>query len=438
MFTAISSHLYRIIPSFLRGKLNREGFILYARNIQWVAIWKIATTVFSLLTTMLVVRLLGPEQFGTLSYVISLSGLFGVIGSLGIGYIVYNEMVNHKDRREEILGSSITLTLITGLVAFLLTVAYLFFFNETPYIKSLTILLALSFFTAPFSYLHIDFLKDKEGRFVAITQTITTIVGGILKVLGVYLFASLYLFIAVLVLENIFAGALYLYQMKYIKKRSANFVVSQARVKEYFFMAIPLTALAGFNEIYYRIDQIILKHMVDITAVGLYASAVRLTELWYVVPNILIASLFPALAHTASDKENPEYKKRFRIFLSILIAVSLLIVLLTVLFGKLFITFVYGQAFTGASFLLSVYILSLPGSFISMLLMQDMFLNNKKWNMVLFSACTAIVNITLCLLLIPKYGPLGAALATAISYNTTPLLYYAKNTIWKLLNTRTG
>lgn len=426
MFTTISHYIYKKVPASLRKAFTAEGFVLYVRNIQWVAIWKLLTTLFSLITTMVVVRLLGPEQFGTLSYVMSITGLFGVIGSLGIGYIVYADMVKYKELREEILGSSIMLTLMTGLLAFLLVGLYVFFFNETSYITSLTLLLSLSFFTAPFSYLHVDFLKDKEGRFVAITQTTTTIIGGILKVLSVFLFSSLYLFILVLVFENIFAGALYLYQIQYIKKRTIFFIVSLERMKNYFFTAIPLTALAAFNEIYYRVDQIILKHLVNVTAVGLYATAVRLTEIWYIVPNILIASLFPALAHASTEKEGHEYKKRFSIFLSVLLMVSLSIMTITIMFGKYFIAFVYGQAFLGAALLLSVYITSLPGSFISMLVMQDMFLKKKTWSMVLFSSCTAIINISLCFLLIPTYGSLGAAIATAVSYNITPLLYYIR------------
>ncbi len=389
MFTAISKFFYKISPSVIQNSFNSDGFILYIKNVQWITVWKVLTTVFSLITTMIVARLLGPELFGTLSYVLSLTGLFAVVGSLGIGYIVYSDMVKHKELREEILGSSIALTLITGALAYCLVIIFILFSNENAYIESLILLTALSFFTTPFSYLHIDFLKDKDGKFVAITQIATTVTSGILKILSVFVYSSLYMFIIVIVFENIFSGIIYLYQIKYIKKRTVNFVASRERVKKYFFTAIPLTALVAFNEIYYRIDQILLKHMTDVSSVGLYATEVRLTEIWYIVPNILIASLFPALAHTSFKKEGNEYGKRFKIFMVTLLSISLLIVMCTVFFGKYFIQFVYGQAFIEATTVLSVYIISLPGSFISMLIMQDMFLAEKKWKMVLFSFCTA-------------------------------------------------
>jgi O-antigen/teichoic acid export membrane protein len=424
MISTFSGYIYALIPKFLRGGFTRESLVVYIYNIQWVAIWKILTTAFSLITTMVVARLLGPEQFGVLSYVTSITGLFGVFGSLGLGYIIYAEIVQRKEERTEILGSGIFLTMMTGLVAFFLMLLYVTFMEESFYIKSLIILLSFSFFTAPLSYLHVDFLKDKEARFVAITQIITNIVSGLCKILSVLIFGSLYLFILTVVLENMLAGSLYLYQIKHIKKRSIRFLPSKERMYGYFVSAIPLTALSAFNEIYYRIDQILLKHMVNVTTVGLYATAVRLTEIWYVVPNILIAALFPALASASVGTKTREYTKRFRIFLGIIIATSLIITSVIIIIGKYCIEIIYGKTFLPASEILSIYIFSLPGSFVSALIMQDMFLMKKTWHMVIFSSCTAVVNILGCLLFIPSYGALGAAYATVISYNITPAIYY--------------
>ena len=48
--------------------------------------------------------------------------------------------------------------------------------------------------------------------------------------------------------------------------------------------------------VYMRIDQIMIKNMINDEAVGYYSSAVRLCEAWYFIPVTLCNSLFPAIA----------------------------------------------------------------------------------------------------------------------------------------------
>lgn len=423
MITSISHLLHRVFKKFFGEKFSKEGFLAYSRNVQWVTISKILTMVFSLVTTMIVARILGPESFGVLNYVLSIIGLFSIIASLGVSNVTYKEMVSHKEKREEILGSSIALTMSTGAIAICLVFISLFFMHESTYIKGLILLMSLSFITQPLSLLSIDFLKDGESKYATITQLITSLVSSTLKILVVFLSSSLVPFIAILVIENLIAGCIYVYQIKKIKKRSFLLTVSKKQVLFILSSSIPLMLMIGFTEIYARIDQIMLKHYLDVRAVGLYSAAVRLTEVWYFIPNILITALFPALVN--ASKESPqEYKKRFNYLILILIITSLVISIITFVWSDLLITIVYGKDFIQGSKLLAVYVFSLLGSFVSMVLLQDLFLKNKKWLIILLPASTAALNITLNIYLIPLKSALGAAIATVISYNLVPVLYY--------------
>ena len=44
-----------------------------------------------------------------------------------------------------------------------------------------------------------------------------------------------------------------------------------------------------------KIDQVMIKEMLGAEAVGQYAAAVRLSEVWYFIPIIIASSLFPAI-----------------------------------------------------------------------------------------------------------------------------------------------
>jgi len=423
MITSISHLSHKVFKKFFGENFSKEGFSVYSKNIQWVGISKLLTMVFSLLTTMIVARILGPESFGVLNYVLSIIGLFSIIASLGVSAVTYKEMVSHKENREEILGSSIALTMSTGIIAICLVFIVLFFMQETMYIKGLILLMSLSFITQPLSLISIDFLKDGKSKYATITQVSTSIISSILKITTIFLSSSLSLFIAVLIIENVIAGCIYIYQIKVIKKWSFSLTVSKKQILFILSSSIPMMLMIGFTEIYARIDQIMLRHYLDVEAVGLYSAAVRLTEVWYFLPNILITALFPALVN-ASNSAKIEYNKRFNFLLVILTLASIIISVITFIWSDKIIAIIYGSGFAHASPILAVYIFSLFGSFISMILLQDLFLNNRKWLIILLPASTAILNIVLNVYLIPLKSAVGAAIATVISYNLIPLLYY--------------
>jgi O-antigen/teichoic acid export membrane protein len=422
MLTRISNIIHTLFRKLFGNHFEKSGFLAYADNVQWFTLAKIASLSFSLFTTVIVARLFGPEQFGILSYVISIVGLFSIFATFGIGNVVYKELVLQKEKRDEILGSAFFLNSITAVITFVAVLVFVYFIEESFYVKTLITLLSLTFITQPLTLLSYDFLKDKEGKYVAIAQTITLFIASISKILIAHLYSSVTLFIVILIIENIIVGLIYIYQIKKIKSRSLSFKVSKSQVSFIFYSSLPLILYGAFSEIYARIDQIMLRSYMDMQVVGLYAASVRITEMWYLIPNILLGALFPALANVKDDKK--EYNKRYNILLAVLSG-SAFVICFSVFFLKDYIVkIIYGGQFAAASPILGIYIFSIIGFFISSLLYQDLFLKSNKWAITLIPFLTAALNISLNIFLIPVYGVTGAAIATVISYNVVPVCFY--------------
>lgn len=422
MLTSISNTAHKFLKKIFSNHFEKGGFITYANNIQWFVIAKVGSLFLSFFTTIVVARIFGPEQFGILNYVLSIVGLFSVFANLGISQVVYREITLQKERRDEILGSAIFLNTITAISTVLLVYISLLFINESLYVKYLILLLSISFVLQPLTLLSYDFLKDREAKYVTITQISTLFIASFLKILIVYYFVSVTFFIAVLVLENLVAGFIYIYQIRKIKRRSLSLVVNKGRVFSIFYMSLPLILFSSFSEIYSRIDQIMLRSYLDIKAVGIYSASVRLTEIWYLVPNILLGALFPALANVKNDDK--EYRKRYNMLLSVLVGSALFISFVVFFLRDYIVKIVYGSDFIAAAPVLGVYIFSILGFFISLLVYQDLFLRNNKWAITLLPFLTAILNIILNMILIPKYGMVGAAVATVVSYNIVAVGFY--------------
>lgn len=433
MSSLISNSINTLISSFKLDTFPKSGFLKYFKNIQWITISKVITLILSFVTTLIVARVLGPEKFGVLNYTISIVGIFAIIANLGVDNIVYKEITKNKESREQILGSSIILKLLTGLIAILLLSVSLFFLNETTYIKFLILLLSISFLTQPFTLLSYDFLKDKESFYVSIAQTVTSFVSSIFKIVITIVTGNLFYFLIILIMENILIGAIYTFQIKKFKNRSITLKPTRKMILQITALSLPLVFYNAFDQIYSRIDQVMLRSYVDTKAVGLYSAAVRLTEVWYIIPNILITSLFPALIHSAPTQN--EYRKRIKIFTTALLSFGLIISTITFFLGKYIILILYGAEFIDTTPLLSVYIFSLIGSFLSILIFQDLFINNKYKTLILIPGLIAVLNVVLNVILIPQKGSLGAALATVISYNLIPIIYFLlRNKVYKQKN----
>lgn len=394
-----------------------SGVKLYSENLAWSVFSRGISLIVSMGTISIVARILGPESFGTLNYIVSFGTLVAVFVTLGIDTIIYKDLTQEKDNRGEILGTGIVLKTLAGLVTILVISFMSLVSSETYYIKIAIIVFSISYITQPLSLLFLSFLADRKSKLMAAIQIITVIIVSGLKIFVIYYYQSLILFILVQGMEMLISGLLSLY---FLKKESAGplgFKFSKKRAKGLLVFAVPLTLFGIFSEIYNKIDIIMLRHMQSVTTVGLYSAAVRLTEVWYMVSNVIIVTIFPALSSAFERSDKKEYLRRLVVAGGIFGSISIFIILITIIFGKFFIAILYGKEFVGSLPILFIYILSLPGTFALSILYQDFLLRKKMWSIAFVAIIPAFINVALNLYLIPGHSAAGAAIATAISYN---------------------
>ena len=176
-----------------------------------------------------------------------------------------------------------------------------------------------------------------------------------------------------------------------------------------------------------RIDQVFIKHFIDTTAVGLYSVAVQLTEIWQVVPQMLLATLFPALVNAHLAQNN--YGKRILALVTLLGLYSFGISLATTLLAPVLVPLIYGVAFSASIPLLQIYTWSFFGTVAGFLITNVLVTENKRLIQVVVGVVPMVLNIILNLILIPQAGAAGAAWATVISYTLAPLIPFCFSSI---------
>jgi O-antigen/teichoic acid export membrane protein len=267
-------------------------------------------------------------------------------------------------------------------------------------------------------------------KYSSLVRGFSKISGALIKISLVIIAANLIAFASIYILEAFLAATLFI--LFFIKKSDfsvATWKFSFKRAKSLLGEGWMLMLGAIFAMIYLKIDQVMIKWMIDTEEVGIYSVAVKLSETWYFIPTAIVSSLFPKLLELKKESEE-KLNERLQYLFNLLFLVAFGLAIVITFISEPVINFLYGQEFQGSAIILTIHIWA--GVFI---FMRAAF---SKWILVedaiVFSLITqglgALANIIINFVLIPKYGGVGAATATIISYAMASyfaLLFYKKS-----------
>lgn len=413
--------------SRMKGKTNNlmahQGFRRYGANTSWMLGEKILRMFVGLFVGIWVARYLGPEQFGLLSYAQSFVFLFTAIATLGLDGIVVRELVKDESRRDELLGTAFGLKFIGAILILpVLWFAVKLTSNDT-YTNLLVLIIASATIFQSFNVIDFYYQAKVKSKYVALANSLALGVSSAIKIILILTEAPLVAF-AIMVTFDAFVlslGLVFFYRLSSREKLfSWKFRVFTAKLllKD----SWPLILSGLVISVYMKIDQIMIKEMLDSSAVGQYAAAVRLSEAWYFIPMALGSSLFPALVN--AKKNSVElYNQRLQSFYTLMVWLAVMVALPITLVSDQLILLLYGSKYQYASSVLIVHVWA--GIFVFLGVAFGKFLAAENLTKKAFyrTLLGAVINVALNLVLIRKFGIIGAAVATFLGQFSANYLY---------------
>jgi O-antigen/teichoic acid export membrane protein len=402
----------------LAKKLNK-GLYRYVLNTIWLFV--------EYTLRVIVARYLGPERFGIYSYVISFVALFSPIAKLGLDEIVIRNIVSDKNMAQTYLGTTFWLKAVSST----LILSFIIVFGQTSYIdKKVTIYLYIIAFSSIFqSFEVVDFFFQSQvnSKLVCICKIIQLSISSVLKVYLVYMNAPLIYFVFICLIDQFTLAIsyiiVYLYSVKDHFFKSFGFQIAIDMLKD----SWPLILSGMAIIVYMKVDQIMIKAIINDKAVGLYAAGIRIIEALYFVPVLITNSLFPAIINAKKQSESL-FINRLRLLLLFMVWSNIIIIMPMVLQPEWIISLLFGNEYIESSIVLAVYAWLLI--FISIGIVSSKWLLTE--NIQIFTLTRAlfgmIVNIILNLTWIPKYGIQGAAYASLVSQICATYLGYLFST----------
>lgn len=403
---------------------SHQGFIKYFKNTSWLLSEKIFKAFTEVFVGIWIARYLGPEQFGLFSYAQSFAALFLVLATLGLDGIVIRELVKDESRAEKLIGTAFVLKLIGAILVFSILVVVVNFTSNDTYTNTLVFIIASATIFQAFNVVDFYFQAKVLSKYVAFVNTIALFIGSVVKIVLILNEAPLIAFAWVVLFDSIILaiGFIYIYTKKNttssIQHLSFNILTAIDLLRD----SWPLILSGIVTSIYMRIDQVMIKEMLNTEAVGQYAAAVRLSEAWYFIPVVVTSSLFPAIVNAKKQNEELYYLRLQKLY-NLMTWTAVTIAIFMTFLSDWVVDLLYGDQYNQAGAVLMIH--AWAGIFVFLGVVSGKWFLSENLQILAFWRVFfgMIVNIILNILLIPKYGIQGAAVATLISQSVAAYFF---------------
>jgi polysaccharide transporter, PST family len=373
--------------------------------------------------TILLARYLGTAQLGEFGAIYAYMGLYGWLATFGLDTILARHAAQDRLNAGSILLTGVCLSAGLSLAAMAVALILAPSFGYSRSLGALMILagvdvLLLAPLRLPGIVFQVD-LRQWYGVGISLARQLVwlLVLAGLVAAKADLLWiilgrSSCALLEVVLIFEAV---------------RRKGFVAGPWRLlateaRKFLSYGFPLALSMLAVGIYQRIDQVMLHKMVSDQVLGNYVASVRLTELISLFPVAVMAPLFPVLSQTVTDE------KRFLQYLHVsfrsLMGLVFGACVVVTLFSGVIVRAVYGTRFDAAAPLLAVLIWSEVPVFFGVVLNSGLVAKNLQAYLPFSTGIGAVLNVVLNLYFIPRWGAVGSAWATNISYTFAAIMFF--------------
>lgn len=383
------------------------------KNYIYNLIYQILTLVLPLITTPYISRVLGAENIGIYSYTVSISTYFILFGSLGISMYGQREVAYLQGKKEEyskIFWEIVILRFITMTIAMIIFyITFVSYGQYKMYYAILLLELLANCLDISWFFQGLEEFKKTVSR---------NIVVKIISIVCIFTFVKNYndlnLYFWIYVLSVLIGNvSLWLYLPKYLKKICIKELNILRHLKSTIALFIPQIAI----QIYTVLDKIMIGSIIaDKSEVGYYEQSQKIVKVLVTIVTSLGTVMAPRMANTFingdSEKLRQYMKKSFNFVF--LLAFPMVFGLISV--SKYFVPMFFGNGYEKVIILMNVISPIIIAIGLSGVIGTQYLLPTKKQKEFTISVTIgAIINFLINMLLIGKYGAVGASIGTVIA-----------------------
>lgn len=382
------------------------------KNMLMSIILTTSNFIFPLITYAYVSRKLLPVGTGKVAFVQSVLAYFLYIAALGVSWYGTRECAKVRDDKEKLsllVQELLRINLISTSVAY---VALIITVLVVPQFYEYRVLFLVMSPCILLQTVGIEWLYQALEEYTYIT--LRSLAFKVVSLILIFVFiqdANDYLMYGAVIIFNSHASYIlnFLHSRKYISYRKFekyDLIQHLKPIFVFFFSAIVIT-------IYGHLDALMLGMMQGDYEVGIYNAALRMKTIVVSLSTAITSVLFPRMSVYFKEGDKKNYEDLLQKSLRITLVLMLPLTCYVIINSRDILLFVCGNQYTTAQSSLIVLMLCTIALALTNLLGNQILLpkgDEKRYSISVFVGM--IIDMALNFILIPKYGSLGAAIAT--------------------------
>lgn len=383
------------------------------KNLGYNVLYQVLILIIPLITTPYISRVLGPAEMGAQSYTYSIAYYFVLFAMLGINNYGNRSVAISKADYKKLSKTFTSIYCLQLIMSMIMLIIYIvvFIFIKSKY-KIFFIIQSL-YIIATALDINWFFFGMEEFRLTVIRNTIIKLASMICVFVFVRDSNDIYIYSLIL------SGSMFLSNIilwRFIGKYTRFTTITKCDIKQHIkpvlLLFIPIIAIS----IYKIMDKVMLGSISGVNQVGIYENSEKIVSIPMSIIVAVGTVMMPKISNLESEGKINESRKYISISMEIFMCISV-----GAMFGLIGVSDIMIPIFLGEKFIESIDIvklLSITLIFLSWAnIIRTQFLIPKKRDTIYIASTIlgAIVNLTINLLLIPKYGVIGASIGTIVA-----------------------
>lgn len=386
-------------------------------NASWLMAGRVMHMVLSFLIGLLTARYLGPNNYGLINYASAYTTFFTAFCTLGINSIIVKNFIDFPDEEGETIGTTLVIRVISSFFSVVVICGVVSFVDlNEPETLIVVALYSVSLIFQVFDTFNYWFQSKLRSKYYAIATIISFTIASVYRVVLLVFGKSVKWFaIANSIDYFIVAILLYYFYRRFFGPR-LSFTLRKA--KQLLSVSYNYILSGLMIAIYGATDKLMLKQMLDETAVGYYSLAVSISMMWTFILSSIIDSLKPTIMRYYNENKQL-YARTNRMLYAIVFYISLIASIGISIIAPLFIKIVYGNQYMASVEPLRIVVWYVTFAYLGVARDTWVVCEKKQEYLKFLYIGSAVINVVLNFLLIPIWGANGAAVATVITQIST-------------------
>ncbi|MDO8626336.1 MAG: flippase [Candidatus Magasanikbacteria bacterium] len=380
------------------------------QNTVYLTVASVLQKAISFVYFTIVARIIGVENTGQYFFALAFASVFAVVADFGMGPILTREMARTPERSERYVNNLLLSKLLFGAVAFIFIIGFANLLNYGSALKLLIYMAGVTmFFDNLQTVFYSTFRAHKNLKVEAVGLVVSqflTLCFGTVALLSraplVYLIASYTAASLIMVCY----GA---YMVKTRLHLKLNFEFDWSILRFFLKYSWAFAAAAILSRLYAYTDSIFISKILPPAHLGWWSVPYKIAFAWQFIPVAVATSLYPVFSRHFKDVEKirETFIKAWRYLFMVVFPLALGIIAV----ARPLVLKLYGAEFEPSIIVLQVLMLSLIFGFLSFISGAVLNASNRQNTQTVLMGVALIVNVILNLLLLPRYGLVGAAWA---------------------------